>query len=147
MPEHGYGGAGSQSRKGESQAQRADRERLTGVISQEITQAEGGQSDAIQEAREKALKYYFGKPRGDEIEGRSQVISMDVSDMVNATLAMIVPMLSTDAVVEFEPNGEEDEAQAKSESDVVNALIIEDNDGFIEIQEAVKDALLLKTAA
>ena len=120
------------------------REALKAVVTQELANAEGNQTDALSANRESALQYYYGAKRGDEIEGRSQVISMDVADMVNATLAMIVPMLATDAVVEFEPTGEDDEQQAKAEGDVINGLVIEDNSGYIEIQEAIKDALLLK---
>lgn len=117
---------------------------LAGLCDNELSRAEGSHSDEVQSNRQMAMDYYFAKPRGDELEGRSQVVSTDVADMTNATLAMLVPMLSTDCVVEFEPQGEDDEAQAKAESDIVNAIIVEDNNGFIEIQEAVKDALLLK---
>lgn len=117
---------------------------LGNICGNEINRAEGGQSDEIQANREKALKYYSCKPRGDERKGRSKVISSDVADMTNATLAMLVPMLANDCVVEFEPDGNDDEQQAKIESDVTNQVIIEDNMGYLEIQEAVKDALLLK---
>ncbi len=117
---------------------------LGGIIENELSRAEGANSDELQANREMAMKYYLAKPRGDEVENRSQVISTDVCDMVNATLAMLVPMLSTDAVVEFEPESEEDEDQVKAESDVVNEIIMERNNGYLEIQEAVKDALLLK---
>lgn len=121
---------------------KARRERLGAVIDAELGRAEGGEDGELGAARAEALKYYYARPRGDEIKGRSQVISTDVADMVNATLAMIVPMISTDCVVEFEPNGLEDEPAARMESDAVNKVMLEDNRGFIEIQEAVKDALL-----
>ena len=117
---------------------------LGGIVQNELNRAEGGGEDELQANRQKALNYYFCRPRGDEVADRSKVISSDVADVINATLALLVPMLSTDAIVEFEPNGEEDETSAKAESDVVNAIIIEDNRGFIQIQSAVKDGLLLK---
>lgn len=123
----------------------AERKRHLGMICQnELSRAEGGQSDNVQANRTAAMAYYNCAPRGDEIAGRSQVISSDVNDMINATLAMLTPMLSTDCVVEFEADSSEDETQTQAESDVVNQVIIEDNQGFIRIQEAVKDALLLK---
>jgi hypothetical protein len=121
-----------------------DEQTLTRVIQAELIQAEGGESDELSATREKALRYYFAEKRGDEIEGSSQVISTDVADMVNSALAMIVPMLTTDAVVEFEPLGAEDEPQAAMESRALNDLVLDDNLGFLRIQEAVKDALLLK---
>ncbi len=120
------------------------KERLAAVVQNELANAECGENDEVQANRQEALNYYHAKPRGDELDGRSRVISTDVADMVNATLAMLVPMLSTDAIVEFEPIGEDDEDQASAESQVLNEIIIERNFGFMEIQEAVKDALLLK---
>lgn len=120
------------------------KERLGSVIQRELARAEGGNSDQAQANRTEALRYYYALPRGDEQENRSQVISTDVADMTNAVLAMLVPMISTDAVVQFEPMGEEDESAAQMESHVVNGVVIEDSNGFIEIQEAVKDSLLLR---
>lgn len=124
----------------------ADKKDFLGkLVQRELSQADG-QGDEIEANRKAALDYYFGRPRGDEVANRSGTISMDVADMVNAVLAMLVPMLSTDAVVEFEPLGEDDEEQAKAESDVLNTIIVEDNRGWVEIQEAIKDGLLLRNA-
>ena len=118
---------------------------LGSLVEREVSQAEGS-GDEAEQNRAEAIKYYLAKPRGDEVDDRSGVISTDVADMTNAVLAMLTPMLSTDAVVEFEPESEEDEAQARVESDVCNRIIIEDNRGYIEIQEAIKDALLMRNA-
>jgi hypothetical protein len=115
------------------------------LTERELSQADG-QGDEIEANRKQARAYYAGAPRGDEIANRSGVISTDVADMTNAVLAMLVPMLSTDAVVEFEPEGEDDELQAKAESDVVNRVIIEDSRGWVEIQEAIKDGLLMRNS-
>ncbi len=120
------------------------KEKLAAVVANELANAECGENDEVQANRQEALDYYHAKERGDEVSGRSKVISTDVADMINAALAMLVPMLSTDAIVEFEPIGEDDEDQASAESQVLNEIIIERNYGFMEIQEAVKDALLLK---
>lgn len=122
----------------------AKHDKLQSVLTREIARAEGADSDDLSTNRAQAMDYYWAKPRGDEKEGRSDAQSTDVADMVNADLALLVPMISTDAVAMFEANGEEDEAQAEAESAAVNKIIIEENAGFIEIQEACKDALLLK---
>ncbi|QDY70121.1 portal protein [Qingshengfaniella alkalisoli] len=123
--------------------------KLQTTLANELARAEGADSDELQANRKAALDYYKGllpKPpmdaEGKAIQGRSHDVSMDVSDMINADLALIVPMISTDAVVDFEPNGEEDEPQAAGESMACNKVIIEDNQGFIQIQTAVKDGLL-----
>ncbi|MDS9470286.1 hypothetical protein RGQ15_22325 [Paracoccus sp. MBLB3053] len=119
---------------------------LGGVIQNELARAENA-ADDNDRARRQAVAYYLCRPRGDEIENRSTAQSSDVRDMVNAVLAMLTPMLSTDSVVEFEPLSEQDEDGAQAESDVLNKLIVEDNQGAIEIQEAVKDALLMRNGA
>jgi hypothetical protein len=62
--------------------------------------------------------------------------------MVNAALSTLTPMISSDAMIEFEPESEEDEASVQAESAVCNRIVIEENDGFIQIQTAIKDALL-----
>jgi hypothetical protein len=115
---------------------------IVAALRDEISQSEGYDSDELAEVREKALDYYYGRPRGDELEGRSQVISMDVADMVEAVLAQVLPAFQTDNVVEFEPDDQDDERQASQESEAVNYMINEVNNGYSMFYEAIKDALL-----
>ena len=128
------------------------REKLKAMAQDELSQASRNDDGAVAEA----LAYYDGAlpasplslaDPGDDDEVAAATtlsadVSTDVADMINADLAMLVPMISTDAVVTFEPNGVEDIPQSRMESDAVNAKIMEDCSGFIEIQEAVKDALM-----
>ena len=70
--------------------------------------------DSTSEAdRQAAVDYYLCRPRGDEVSDRSGVISSDVADMTNAVLALILPMVSTDAIVEFEPMALEDKRKRR----------------------------------
>ena len=48
------------------------------------------------------------------------------------------------SLVEFDPVGEEDEAQAQQESDYVQHVILKENDGVMLIHDTLKEALLLK---
>jgi len=91
-----------------------------------------------------ALAYYYGRPRGDELPGRSAVQSLDVSDMVHAVMAQIIPTFVGDTICAFEPDAPNDEAQARLESDAVNNVMMEAGRGFVVFTEAVKNALLLK---
>lgn len=120
--------------------------RLAALCVDELTRAEGAEGDELSANREAALAYYWARPlKGDEtLTGRSRVISPEVANMVNGTLSLVVPMISTDAVVEFEAEGPDDMAQAAAESRAVNKVLMDDNRGFVRIEEAVKDALLLK---
>lgn len=93
-----------------------------------------------------AIDYYYGRRRGDETEGRSQVQSLDVADMVHAAMAQILPSFAGDRVCEFEPDGPGDETIARLESEAVNMVMMESGRGYVVFSEAIKDALLLKNA-
>ncbi|MGB0662125.1 MAG: portal protein [Mangrovicoccus sp.] len=120
------------------------RAELARIIEAELADAVGRGGDSVAAARLAAKALFETQKRGDEVEGRSQAHSADVRDMVTATLAMITPMLSTDAGVQFEPDGAEDEQAASAENQVCDRVIMEENAGFIEIQEAVQDALIYR---
>lgn len=121
-----------------------DKGELKSILEKAVTHAQGWERDEVDANRMEALKYYLGKPRGDELPGRSQVQSMDVADMVNADLAQLTPMLSTDIFAAFEANGAEDEEQVESETRAVNKVIMEDEQGYVKFHIAIKDALLMR---
>lgn len=91
-----------------------------------------------------AIDYYFGKPNGTEIEGRSQVVSRDVADMLEATVAAIAPSFESDNLVEVSPCGEYDEKQANIEGQFINYAMMNWNNGYLQIQQALRDALLFR---
>ena len=103
-------------------------------------------ADELTASRTNALKYYKGSQRGDEIEGESAVISMDVADTVHAMLAQMMTVFKSDTVANFEAENEQDEDQARTEADFCNYQIMEKNNGYILFQTALKDAMLSKNA-
>ena len=117
---------------------------LVGFIRTELEQSEGWDTDELKESRKRALDRYYGRPRGDEVTGRSAAQSNDIADMVEAIVSQVLPAFSIDSVAEFEPTSDEDVDAARLESDVVNDVIIENNRGYIMMQEALRDALLLR---
>lgn len=99
----------------------------------------------LAEDRQTALDYYLGRPMGNEVEGRSQVVSRDVWD----TVEWIKPQLADifiggDQVVQFNPVGPEDTQAAEQESEYVNHIITEKNDWFNVWYNWSHDALLQK---
>ena len=78
-------------------------EELAGLLKEEISRSEGYDTDELAGSRTSALQYFYGKPRGDEMKGRSQVQSLDVADMIHAILAQMMPAFSSDCVVQFDP--------------------------------------------
>lgn len=117
---------------------------LCAWIERELAMAEGYSGGDLAEVRKLALDRYYGRPRGDEVAGRSAVQSSDIADMVEAVIAQMLPGFSGDSVVEFEPIGTDDVEAAQLESDIVNTVIIEANRGYTMFQEALRDALLLR---
>jgi len=90
-----------------------------------------------------SLDYYLGNPLGNEIEGRSQVVSQDVGDVVEWIMPQIVKNLTAQGeVVTFDPVGPEDEDQAELESFYVQDVLMKKNNGFLAIHQTVKDALI-----
>jgi len=95
-----------------------------------------------------AARYYAGEPFGDEEDGRSKVVSRDVSDTVRAMLPSLMRVFfSGERVVEFAPVGPEDTDMAEQATDYINYVFTRDNSGFLALHSAIKDALLKRTGA
>jgi hypothetical protein len=95
--------------------------------------------------QERALHYYYGRPFGDEEDGRSRVVDLTVATVIeNAVSAMLKPFVSGETPAEFNPVGPEDEKAAEQASDYVSHVIMHDNDGFGILMTAAKDGLLQK---
>lgn len=100
----------------------------------------------LDDDRRDALDRYFGRPYGDEIEGRSGVVMRDVADTVEWIKPSLMRIFcSGDDVVSFDPVGPEDVAQAEQETDYVNHVVMGRNSGFVIFHDWFHDALLQKT--
>ena len=120
-------------------------EELQGVISAEIYDAISFIDDDIGGNRALATGYYYGAPFGDEEDGRSQVVSMDVRDTVQGILPSLMRIFfGPERVVEFMPQGPEDVASADQATDYVDFIFKRDNPGFKILHSAFKDALVRK---
>ena len=120
-------------------------EQLQGVISAEIYDAISFIDDDIGGNRALATEYYYGAPFGDEEEGRSQVVSMDVRDTVQGILPSLMRIFfGPERVVEFAPQGPEDVQSAEQATDYVDFIFKRDNPGFKILHSAFKDALVRK---
>lgn len=115
---------------------------ILGILGQEITHSRGYDGSELQENHKNALRRYFGKPRGDEVQGRSHIISMDIADTVDSVMAELSPMLKS-TLIEFDANSEEDEAQAQLESDFV-LHCAERSNLYEQFYSAAHNALLLQ---
>ncbi len=106
----------------------------------------GYEGDELANSRKMSYDYYFQRKRGDEVEGRSEIVSGDLSSMVEGNLSQMVEPLLAKRIAEFCPYAQEDEEQAQLESDCVHEMLFKRQNGFIEVTSAIKDAMLLRNA-
>jgi hypothetical protein len=119
---------------------------LQSIVAAEIEDAITFIDSEIGRDRKEALDRYFGRPYGDEEEGRAQVVSRDVHDTINAALPSLMRIFfGSENVVEFVPESEEDLEQAEQQTDYANYIVTNDNDGFGILYAVIKNALREKT--
>jgi hypothetical protein len=119
---------------------------LAAIVAAKITGALGYQGGRLSQERQKAERYYKGEPFGNEMDGRSQVVSRDVAEAVDAMMPSLCKIFTSgDEVVRFEPTRQEEEEQAKQATDYVNWIWNQQNDGFSIFFTWFKDALLKKS--
>lgn len=122
-----------------------DENELKGIVSKEIEDSIDFIDNWVSPLRATATEYYRGDPFGNEEAGRSQIVSMDVRDTVQAIMPSLMRIFnSTENTVEYAPQGPEDIDAAKQATDYARYVINRDNDGFLQIHAAFKDALIRK---
>ena len=119
---------------------------LASKLSQEIEQATGHMNSELSGQREDNMKYYLGEKFGNEIDGRSEIVTTDVRDTVEYIMPSLMRIFTTHHnVAEFEPQGPEDVEMAKQATDYVNYVFNRQNNGFKVLYDVFKDALISKT--
>jgi hypothetical protein len=100
---------------------------------------------ALMEERIKSLEYYQGRPLGNEVDGRSQVIYRTVFDTVEWIKPQLADIFTSgEDIVSFTPRGPEDVAGAQQETDYTNWIITERNPWFDIFLGWAHDALVQK---
>ena len=118
---------------------------LLALLGQQLENSIGFLEGNIASERRTAFKYYLGKPYGNEIEGRSQVVTQDVLEVVENILPSLLRIFTAgEQIVKFDPQGPEDQEMADQCTDYVNYIFMKDNPGFMILYTMFKDALLQK---
>lgn len=89
-----------------------------------------------------ALEYYYGQPYGNEVEGRSQVVTREVMETIETALPEYMRIFGSEDAVEFDPVSEDDEKAAHQETEVIRHIAYKQNPGIIETYNWLKDGLL-----
>lgn len=102
-------------------------------------------TDAVAAGQDDNLDRYLGKPYGDEEEGASNAISMDVAEVVDwASPDLIEPFVAGERVVEFIPATRKDQAYCKQAGDLAHHCFYSENPGVTVLYDTVKTALIQK---
>jgi hypothetical protein len=118
---------------------------LMSIIQAEIDDAIGFIESETVEQRKQALEAYLRQPYGNEVEGKSQIVTGEVAEAIDGALPSLVRIFTgSDNIVVFEPQGPLDEASAKQATDYCNWVFNRDNAGVAILHDWFKDALLQK---
>jgi hypothetical protein len=119
---------------------------IRAIVGKRLSDAMGASNTELNVEREKALNFYFGRPLGNEIEGRSQVVSKDMMDTIEWIMPSLMRVFTIKSAVQFDPVGPEDEELARQESEYVSHVLWKKNPGFMLIYTWLKDALMCKVS-
>jgi hypothetical protein len=90
-------------------------------------------------------KYYYGDPLGNEVIGRSSVVSKDVADAVDWIMPSLMRIFAGGKdVVDFIPETKDEVEVARQARDYVNYVYKSENEGFVNTYSVIQDALLAK---
>lgn len=109
----------------------------------------------MEEAHEKAqvrlTEMYKGEipeiSQEDFENGRSDIVSRDVHDAVQAALPDLIRcFLGDDRVIEFMPAGKDDEEAAEQATDAIRHIFLKENDAFRFMHGSLKDGMVRRFA-
>jgi hypothetical protein len=118
---------------------------LRSIVESEIDDAIGYLETETTDERQQALEYYLREPYGNEVEGKSQIVTGEVAEVVDGALPQLMKVFTSakDAVV-FEAVNQGDEQIAEQATVYVNHIFYKDNNGFEIMHDWFKDGLLQK---
>lgn len=120
-------------------------EELLSLLERNLDAADTYSESLIGEQRDKAHRYYYGEPLGNELKGRSHHVSRDVFDAVESTKALMLDTFTADRrVVEFMPQTNMDVDKARQATAWVNYLFYRQNDGYKILHDTIHDGLVSK---
>lgn len=106
--------------------------------------------EAIGFSRLASMREYYREPYpGDEeLDGWSQIVTSEVQDTVEWILPELLDVFTTsDEAVVFEPTTQEDVQGAQQATDGCNYVFYKQNNGFLTLYTAFKDALISQNCA
>jgi hypothetical protein len=117
---------------------------IKSLVLAEVEQASSYASTASADRRD-ALNTYLGRPMGDERPGRSQVVTRESLDVIEWIMPSLLRLFTTsEKMVRVDPVEASDIAAAEAATDYINLIWEKDNEGFINLHNWFKSALLYR---
>lgn len=127
----------------EAEAAGIDLETVVAALKREYDDAEDFYTTDIQPEQEVANLYYEGKPFGDEVDGRSQIVLPVVAETIDYMVPSILRVfLSGDRAVEIEAVSEQDEAGADEATAAIHYNFMREQDGARVLADWLQGGLL-----
>ena len=122
-----------------------DNRELVNIVESHIDDSLGFISTETSLSRQRSLEYYMREPYGNEVEGRSQIVTAEVAEAVDGALPQLMKVFtqSKNAVV-FEPVNEGDAELAEQATEYVNFIFNKDNNGVELLHDMFWDGLTQK---
>jgi len=117
---------------------------------QALEDAASDYGEVVERQREVSLREYYREPypSDEELEGWSRIVTSEVQDTVEWILPELLEVFtSTDEAVVFEPTRAEDVQGAEQATDCCNYVFYKQNNGFLTLYTAFKDALMAQNCA
>ena len=120
-------------------------ETLKSILDNEIDNALGYINTETTEERRNSIKYYNREAYGNEVEGRSTIVTGEVAEAIDGALPQLLRIFTqSDDVVRFDPKSPGDEESAKQATEYCNWVLMSQNPGVAIFHDWFKDALLQK---
>ncbi len=119
-----------------------DKEELAAILAEEERQAIAFIDAELVDNQETAIAYYNADPFGDEEEGRSQVVTPDVAEVIDyMTISILRTCVSGDRVVEFEAREPDQEESACEATEAVSWAFMRQQDGYKVLTDWLQSGL------
>ena len=139
---------------GESPAKERSEERkehmndaiLLRILKDEEADAASYFTSELAESQADSMDRYHAKKYGDEVEGRSQVVTHDIEDTMNWIMPHMMRVFreSDELVCCDDPGLDDGDDTLKQAADYLHHVMFRDNDGEVLIHDFVFDGLLQK---
>jgi hypothetical protein len=118
-------------------------EALLKILKDEEADAASYYDSELAAAQTEAMDRFHAKKYGNEIEGRSQVVTHDVEDTINWIMPKLMrAFMEADELISVDDPKTDDSYNTKCAADYLKHIFFKDNDGETELYDFCFDALL-----